>query len=85
MRRSYRTGGERNPIYLVLENRGQISVLFWRAPYMSIRPLRKRSDLLNCGVRGFDGVADGEVGGVEDSYIAAKAMEDSGGFEGHKL
>ncbi len=30
---------------------------------------------------GVDGISDGEGGGVEDPYVAAKTVKDAGGFE----
>lgn len=39
-----------------------------------MRPLRKRAQFLDSRARGFDGVANRVIGGIEDSQVAAEVM-----------
>lgn len=58
-------------------------MLFGRDPDVSIRPGGERTQFLDRGVCVGHAVADGEGRGVEDSDVAAQAVQDAGGFEGH--
>lgn len=60
-------------------------MLFGRDPDVAIRPGGEGAKLLNRGMGVRHAVADGEGGGVEDTDVAAKTVQDAGGFEGHEL
>lgn len=60
-------------------------MLLGRTPDVAVGPFAHGTELLDGGVGVRNGVADGEGGGVEDSDIAAQAVEDAGGFEGHEF
>ena len=60
-------------------------MLFGADPDVPVGPEREAAQLEHGGVGGGDGVADGEVGGVEDADVAAEAVQDARGFEGHEF
>lgn len=70
---------------MVLEDRGGTAVLFGTDPDVPVGPEGEGAELDYGGVCVRDGVADGEGGGVVDSDVAAEAVEDAGGFEGHEF
>jgi hypothetical protein len=83
LRGAHGAGRKRDPVDLVFEYSSQVAVLLWRAPHMAIGPERECAELLNGGVRGVDGVPNWECARVVDAHVAAQAVQDTGGFEGH--
>ncbi len=83
--RAHRPGRQRDPVDLVLEDGGGAAVLLGTDPDVAVGPEREAAQLLHGGVGGGHGVADGQRGGVEEADVAAQAVQDARGLEGHEF
>jgi hypothetical protein len=70
LRWSHRARAERDPVDLVLEDGSWGAMLFRAYPNMPVGPEGEGAEFLDGRMACWDGVADGEGGGVEDSDIA---------------
>jgi hypothetical protein len=70
---------------LILEDGGQVSVLFRGNPDVAVRPEGEGAQFLDGRMCVGDAVADGEGRRVEDADVATQTVKDAGCFEGHEF